>query len=94
MDYLVQDEESSMGKTKKIELRPGGAAVAMTLLWYAAMSRCGVCGQQTRDDVGMQKVPERIDKDACGRLIDVRPTCKAACGRETKDWEYSTGRDP
>ena len=87
MDYLVQDEESSMGKTKKIELPPpvleigivaGGAAVAMTLLWYAAMSRCGVCGQQTRDDVEMQKVPERIDEDACGRLIDVCPTCEAA----------------
>ena len=81
----MQDEESSLGKTKKIELPPvlaigivAGAAVAMTLLWYAAMSRCGVCGQQTRDDVEMQKVPERIDKDACGRLIDVRPTCKAA----------------
>ena len=81
MDYLVQDEESSMGKTKKIELRPGGAAVAMTLLWYAAMSRCGVCGQQTRDDVGMQKVPERIDKDACGRLIDVRPDLQS-CVRQ------------
>ena len=86
MYYLVQDEESSMGKTKKIELPPvlaigivaGGAAVAITLLWYAAMSRYGVCCQQTRDDVETEKVPERIDEDACGRLIDVRPTCKAA----------------
>ena len=86
MYYLVQDEESSMGKTKKIELPPvlaigivaGGAAVAITLLWYAAISRYGVCCQQTRDDVETEKVPERIDEDACGRLIDVRPTCKAA----------------
>ena len=75
-----------MGKTKKIELPPvlaigivaGGAAVAITLLWYAAICRYGVCCQQTRDDVETEKVPERIDEDACGKLIDVRPTCKAA----------------
>ena len=75
-----------MGKTKEIELPPvlaigiaaGGTAVAITLFWYAATSRYGVCCGQTRDDVETEKVPERIDRDACGRLIDVRPTCKTA----------------
>ena len=74
-----------MGKTKEIELLPmlaigiaAGGAVVMILFWYAATSRNGVCCMQTRDDVETEKVPERIDRGACGRLIDVRPTCKTA----------------
>ena len=50
----------------------------IALFWRAAMSKCGVCGQQTRTDVKMKKEPERIDENVCVRPIGVRSMCPIA----------------
>ena len=83
-----------MAPALTIGVMAGGAAVVMTLRWHAAMSKYGVCGQQTRADVEMQKEPERNDENACVRLIGVRSMCTNVRGREVSRPEYSTGRDP
>ena len=84
-DCLEEEEqEKTMGMTAwKTDLVPaltigavaGRAAVVITLLWHAAMSKCGVCGQQTRTDVEKQKVLERNDEKVCVRSIGVRSMC-------------------